>query len=186
MWPRSFFHFLLPVFFLFQGCKPTTSAPGGNIEGGIPAEILVSAGSAEIFTWNGGFKPNISPTALPVPGYFGYIPSGSTRPHEVLLLGKNIPKGRIGILPIGLIRYREIENSGEFNIVVAVPFDKSLRTVRAETFRAFLIEYDALKRTVELWVRHATGYGMHEVVLWEDEVVAGRLVGPTRSAGSEK
>ncbi len=186
MSPRSFLHFLLPVLVLYQGCERTTPASGENSNGGLPAEILGLAGSAEVYTWSEGFKPNISPAALPLPGYFGFIPSDSGHQPEVLLLGKDIPKGRIGILPIALIRCREIERGDTFNMVVAVPFEKSFRTVQAETFRAFLIEYDALKRTVELWVRHAAGYGMREVVRWEDEVVAGQLIRSTQSAGSGK
>lgn len=186
MLPRFLFHFMLPVLIIFPSCKRTTPVVGGSSEGGIPAEILVLAGSVDVCTWDGEFKTRISPTGLPLPGYFGFIPTESGRPPEVLILGKNIPAGRRGILPIGLIRYREIERGGTYSMVVALPFEKSLRTVQAETFRTFLIEYDALKRIVELWVRHACGYGTREVIQWEDEAAAGRLISSAQPVTPEK
>ena len=177
---KRFLPVLLVLLSLTSSCRK--EGPGQDVapEGGLWAEVLDVAGSTETWTWDGSYRSSPSPTALPAPGYFGYFPlKGPQRnlpPLEMLLLGKQVSLGKKAVVPIGVLRFRERESSMERGIIVAVPAQVSEKTVRALTFLQFMIEYDALKRSIEIWAQHAPGFSTREILRWEDEVAAKKLI----------
>lgn len=170
----------LGLLLVFAACKPKDIPEDAGVEGGLSAEVLGMAGSTETYTWDGNFQSLPSPTALPAPGYFGYFPQQTTQagqqPFEMLLLGQRISTGTNAVAPLGILRYRERESGKEGALVVAVPLRASEKTVMAVTFREFLMEYDALKRTIEIWVQQAAGFSSREILRWEDEAVAVKAI----------
>lgn len=147
---------------------------------GLWAEVLGTAGSTEIWTWAGSFQSLASPSALPVPGYFGYFPGQGLQnnrpPVEMLLLGQHIGLGKKAVVPIGVLRFRDRESGLEQGLVVTVPLQASEKTVQALTFLQFMIEYDPLKRSIEIWAQHAPGFSSREILRWEDEKVARKVI----------
>lgn len=178
---KRFLAAFLGLLFLGTSCQKGEPRQGSAVEGGIWAEVLDLAGSTETWTWNGSFQSSPSPSALPAPGYFGYFPMqdspNNLPPLEMLLLGKNIGLGKKAVVPIGVLRFRERESGVEKGIVVAVPGQASEKTVQALTFLQFMVEYDALKRYIEIWAQHAPGFSARETLRWEDEVAAKKLSG---------
>jgi hypothetical protein len=163
-----------------SSCRKGETREEVAIGEGLWAEVLGTAGSAETWTWAGDFQSSPSPSALPAPGYFGYFPVQGPQtnrpPVEMLLLGQHIDLGKKAVAPIGVLRFRDRESGMEKGMVVTVPLQASEKTVQALTFLQFMIEYDALKRSVEIWAQHAPGFAAREILRWEDEKVARKVI----------
>ena len=167
---------LLALLMLASGCRPRQSETEMDQQGGYLATVLGTTGETTFWTWNGTFRASPSQEGLPAPGYFGYFPQTgqgqNQAPLEMLLLGRAIAQGELQVEPLGILRYRERKNGREGAMIVAVPLLPSRKTITAEHFLEFMVEFDALKRTIDLWVQHAMGYNAREILRWEDEAAA--------------
>lgn len=116
---------------------------------------------------------------LPYPGNYGFIPGtmmdrqrgGDGDALDILVIGSHQPKGTVlEIIPLGML---EMKDRGEIDTkIIGVPADPKARVIRATNFQEFLIEYDAAKRIIEEWFLHYKGYGVMEMVGWQDEKAA--------------
>lgn len=113
---------------------------------------------------------------LPYPGNYGFIPStmmdagrgGDGDPLDVLLISESLPTGSIvEAIPIGTLK---LSDRGEIDTkIIAVPLDSSLRVFPAANFQDLLLDYDPAKRIIEAWFLYYKGYGVTELIGWEDE-----------------
>lgn len=120
---------------------------------------------------------------LPYPGNYGFIPStvmeesrgGDGDPLDVLLIAESLPTGTvIEAIPIGTLR---LSDRGELDTkIIAVPLDSSLRTFPASDFQQLLLDYDPARRIIEEWFLYYKGYGVTELIGWEDEQYAWREI----------
>lgn len=116
---------------------------------------------------------------LPYPGNYGFIPSTYMDPArggdgdalDVLVLGESQPTGSVlKALPVGVLL---LKDKGELDSkIIAVPMDSTQQTMNIREFSNFLIEYDAAKRIVEEWFLNYKGYGVMELIGWQDEKYA--------------
>jgi len=164
---------LLSLLMLAPGCGPQQPETEMEQKGGYLSTVLGTTGEITFWTWNGAFRASPAEGGLPAPGYFGYFAhKESQMPVEMLLLGRDIAKGELQVEPLGILRYRERESGRERAMVLAVPLQSSLKTIKTGRFLEFMVECDPLKRTIELWVQHAPGYNAREILRWEDEAAA--------------
>ncbi|PHN02648.1 inorganic diphosphatase [Flavilitoribacter nigricans] len=120
---------------------------------------------------------------LPYPGNYGFIPStlmeasrgGDGDPLDVLLVCESLPTGSVvEALPIGTLK---LSDRGEIDTkIIAVPLDSSLRVFPAANFQDLLLEYDPARRIIEEWFLYYKGYGVTELIGWEDEQYAWREI----------
>lgn len=120
---------------------------------------------------------------LPYPGNYGFIPStlmdadrgGDGDPLDVLLISESLPTGSlVEAIPIGTL---QLTDRGELDTkIIAVPLDSSLRVFPVSNFQELLLDYDPAKRIIEEWFLYYKGYGITELVGWEDEAFAWREI----------
>ena len=116
---------------------------------------------------------------LPYPGNYGFIPSTYMNPEQggdgdaldILVVSESQPTGSIiEVQPIGVLL---LKDKGEIDTkIIAIPIDKAKQLIAAADFKSFLIEYDAAKRIIEEWFLNYKGYGVVELVGWQDEAYA--------------
>lgn len=116
---------------------------------------------------------------LPYPGNYGFIPStlmdatkgGDGDPLDVLLLSESLPTGTIvEAIPVGALQLRD---RGEIDTkIIAVPLDSSRRVLSVADFQQLMLENDPARRIIEDWFLYYKGYGMIELLGWEDEQYA--------------
>ena len=110
------------------------------------------------------FKPSLrdgkerSIDFLAYPANYGFIPSTLSNPEnggdgdalDVMVLSSSIPSGEIiEIIPIGMLKL--IDAGEEDYKVIAIPAERSLRTIKAENFEDFVKEYKPAKQIIESW-----------------------------------
>lgn len=120
---------------------------------------------------------------LPYPGNYGFIPStlmeedlgGDGDPLDVLLIAESLPTGsRLEALPIGTLQLRD---QGKLDTkIIAVPLDSSLRVFPVSNFQELLLDYDPARRIIEEWFLYYKGYGQVELIGWEDEAYAWKVI----------
>lgn len=120
---------------------------------------------------------------LPYPGNYGFIPGtfmdqgrgGDGDALDVLLISESLASGTVvEVLPIGLL---DLRDGGEKDIkIIAVPVDPQQQVIAVRQFQDFLIKYDAVKRIIEDWFLHYKGYGTIEIVGWEDDAAARKII----------
>lgn len=113
---------------------------------------------------------------LPYPGNYGFIPStlmdaargGDGDPLDVLLLSESLPTGTVvEAVPVGALR---LSDRGEIDTkIIAVPMDADLRVLPVSDFQELLLENDPARRIIEEWFLYYKGYGLVELIGWEDE-----------------
>ncbi|MEL6944743.1 MAG: inorganic diphosphatase, partial [Bacteroidota bacterium] len=90
---------------------------------------------------------------LPYPGNYGFIPSTYMNPDEggdgdaldVLVISNSVPTGTVmNVLPIASLQLRDNEEID--TKIIAVPADSTARTLQANNFTEFLIEYNMAKK----------------------------------------
>ena len=116
---------------------------------------------------------------LPYPGNYGFIPStlmdesrgGDGDPLDVLLICESLPTGSVvEAIPIGTLK---LTDRGELDTkIIAVPLDSSLRVFPANNFQDLMLDYDPARRIIEEWFLYYKGYGITELIGWEDEAYA--------------
>lgn len=113
---------------------------------------------------------------LPYPGNYGFIPStmmdesrgGDGDALDILVIGQSQPTGSlVRVKPIATLL---LKDRGELDTkLIAVPIDEKSRTVKADNFLSFMMDYDPAKRIIEEWFLSYKGKGMMELIRWEDE-----------------
>jgi inorganic pyrophosphatase len=100
---------------------------------------------------------------------------GDGDPLDVLLISESLPTGSlVEAIPIGTLR---LSDRGEIDTkIIAVPLDSSLRVFPASNFQELLLDYDPAKRIIEEWFLYYKGYGITELIGWEDEAYAWREI----------
>lgn len=155
---------------------------------GIFAVIEIPAGTAtiraldttllEIYPFEG---PPID--FLPFPGNYGFVAgcarvdtvNNTYKPLPVLVLMEAIETGSvIAIHPVAILVLNTMGDPHP--IVVAVPADTALQTVKLTTFVDLITEYDAVRSIIQEWFLNYSGRGMFDLTGWRDEHYAGRLI----------
>lgn len=120
---------------------------------------------------------------LPYPGNYGFIPStlmdaargGDGDPLDVLLIAESLPTGSlVEAIPIGTLK---LSDRGELDTkIIAVPLDSSLQVFPVTNFQELLLDFDPARRIIEEWFLYYKGYGVTELIGWEDEAYAWREI----------
>lgn len=120
---------------------------------------------------------------LPYPGNYGFIPStlmdkkagGDGDPLDVLVIASSVPTGTVlEVKPLGALILRD---RGELDTkIIAVPSDSTMRVINAVNTQQFFLEYDGAKRIIENWFLNYKGWGIIEMVRWEDEDFANKEI----------
>ncbi|MEN0048359.1 MAG: inorganic diphosphatase [Bacteroidota bacterium] len=120
---------------------------------------------------------------LPYPGNYGFIPSTYMNPEEggdgdaldVLVISNSVETGTtMSVLPIAALQLRD--NDEMDTKIIAIPADSTARTLQATNFTQFLIEYNMAKKIIEDWFIGYKGIGQMELIGWEDEQGAMRVI----------
>ncbi|MEL6987728.1 MAG: inorganic diphosphatase [Bacteroidota bacterium] len=145
------------------------------------AIIEIPAGTTEYFdldSESGKIKStNETLEFLPFPGNLGFIPKTKLdgRPIDVIVLSKKISSGEeVNTKPIGGMRIK-MDNNERF-ILIAVPYEEKMKTIKAESFQDFFTIYDPVKFILEQWFQNYDGKGKKKIINWMDEVSAFRHV----------
>lgn len=98
---------------------------------------------------------------LPYPGNYGFIPStfseakkrGDGDPLAVLIIGETAPTKTLQkIIPIALLK---LKNSEQIDTkIIAVPYQKNQRIIKANTFQDLAIHYPAVRRIIGSWFKN--------------------------------
>ena len=110
---------------------------------------------------------------LPFPGNFGFVPKTKRedQPIDIIVLSKTIESGElVNTFPIGAIKLKT--GSKERFIVVAVPVEEEMRTIKALNFQDFFTTYDPAKFILEQWFLNYQGYQSNKIESWVDEKTA--------------
>ena len=156
--------------------------------GHINAVIEIPAGTNEKIEFDGKTasfevdQVNDQPRVIqfiPYPGNYGFVPGtkmasdqgGDGDPLDILVIGPHQPTGTVmEVHPIGILL---LKDGGEADHkIVALPVDPALKTIDADNFTDFLVEYDAAKKIIEEWFLNYKGFGAMEFIGWENEQYA--------------
>lgn len=184
--------------FLFSGCLQNSgqrtdyNSLSAGVEDSWNAVIEIPAGSnlkLEFNPSNGKFEAEKIEGKerivdfLPYPGNYGFIPStlmdkkagGDGDPLDVLVIASSVPTGTVlEVKPLGALILRD---RGELDTkIIAVPADSTMRVINAVNTQQFFLEYDGAKRIIENWFLNYKGWGIIELVRWEDEDFANKEI----------
>jgi len=182
--------FLLPCFLLlfFCSCKSSLDYLKTDLKsenGYFQAVIEIPAGTNSKIEYDKIdriFKPSLrngkerSIDFLAYPANYGFIPSTFSNPEnggdgdalDVMVLSSSIASGEIiEIIPIGMLKL--IDAGEEDYKVIAIPAEKSLRTINAETFEDFVKKYEPAKEILESWFSNYDPADDTEIKGWVDE-----------------
>jgi inorganic pyrophosphatase len=127
---------------------------------------------------------------LPFPGNYGFIlftrkdhANGCDgRPVPVLVLADYLPtQSVLQVLPIATLKLK-VQNKVQ-DLIVSIPVDSTIQTVKAENFVDFFTRYDAVKYILQEWFLRYRGYGEVELLGWEDERFAKKIIAKWRQSG---
>ncbi|MBP7273308.1 MAG: inorganic diphosphatase [Saprospiraceae bacterium] len=155
----------------------------------IQAVIEIPAGTNHKFEFNKNTKQFINDknkdgsvrviNFLGYPGNYGFIPStlmdeergGDGDPLDVVVLSESVPTGTVlEVVPIATLLLRD---EGETDTkIIAIPADKSKRTIQATNLHDFLIQYNSAMRIVQDWFVNYEAHGIVQFLGWEDEKYA--------------
>lgn len=120
---------------------------------------------------------------LPFPGNYGFVAgcaktdtlTGDVRPLPVMLMMPALESGSVvAIRPLAVLMLTR--DGDPYPVIVAVPRDPSLQSLRARTFVDLLTEYDAARDIVQTWFLNYLGREMFELAGWKDEHYARQLI----------
>ena len=158
--------------------------PTYNDDGTINAVIEIPAGTStkiEYDTETASFRPDQLDDHdrvidfLPYVANYGFVPGTYMDPArggdgdalDILVLGESQPTGTLlRVRPIALLN---LTDAGEIDTkLVAMPADSSLQTMRIDSFKDLLINYDGAKRIIETWFVSYKGLGKVTLNGWQD------------------
>jgi inorganic pyrophosphatase len=120
---------------------------------------------------------------LPFPGNYGFIAgcartdtaSGAIWPLPVLVMMPALEEG--SVIPVNPIALMSLRTHGRsFPVIVAVPAQEDLRSIRARNFVDLITEYDAARSILQTWFLNYLGRETFEFVGWHDERHARRII----------
>ena len=120
---------------------------------------------------------------LPYPGNYGYIVNthcdedqgGDGEPLDVLILGETEKTGKkMEVLPIGVLQMKD--KGADDSKIIAVPWERDLRIIKATDFATFITEYNAVQHILQEWFLNYKGLGNMELIGWKDEKFARTLI----------
>jgi inorganic pyrophosphatase len=120
---------------------------------------------------------------LPYPGNYGFIAGCGRRdsitdelePLPVLVMMHALAtESMIEVKPIAALVLNEGKKS--WPVVVAVPADTSLQSIRIGSFVDFITEYDAARHILQQWFLNYRGRDVFGLTGWRDEHYARRLI----------
>ena len=158
--------------------------PTYNDDGSVNMVVEIPAGTStkiEYDTENERFAPDRIDDKdrvidfLPYVANYGFVPGTYMDPArggdgdalDILLLGEAQPTGTlVRVKPIALLN---LVDKGEIDTkLVAMPVDTALQTMRIDSFKDLLINYDGAKRIIETWFLSYKGLGKVTLNGWQD------------------
>jgi inorganic pyrophosphatase len=119
---------------------------------------------------------------LAAPGNIGFVSStqiSGGKPLEVIVLMHALAEESVvQILPIGVLQLQE--NGQMRQLVVSVPADADLQSIRVGRFVDFITEYEAARYILQEWFINYKGFGALSLVGWQDERFALQLIEANR------
>lgn len=142
------------LFLLLTACKKQTRQ---NIpEDSIHVEVSHSSGSL----WEE------APNYLGLPANLAEPLNSDTTATHYLVLAPPLPAGRdLYVDPIGVLRLNK--NSRELNIVLSMPIDTTLQTIRISNMDDFGTIHNSEKWIIEQWFLNHAGLGEVTMLQWE-------------------
>jgi inorganic pyrophosphatase len=120
---------------------------------------------------------------LPFPGNYGFVAgcgktdsvSGVLSPLPVLVMMHALEtQSIVEVKPVAVL---VLSKSGKpYPIVMAVPADSTLQSIKAKGFVDFLTEYDATRHILQQWFLNYQGHEMFGFTGWRDEHYAQQLI----------
>lgn len=112
--------------------------------------------------------------AWPAPGNLGLIPSTRAedgQPLTCLLVCAALRSGTLyEATPIAAVQW---QMEGHLHTaIIAMPVDTSLRTIEVEDYISLRMQYDALRSSIEQWMRYAWLLPQARWLGWQNEVYA--------------
>ncbi len=112
--------------------------------------------------------------AWPAPGNLGLIPSTRAedgQPLTCLLVCAALKPGALyEAIPVAAVQWQMADQL--HMTIIAVPVDTTLRAIAAEDYISLRIQYDALRSSIEQWVRYAWLPPRARWLGWQNEVYA--------------
>lgn len=142
---------------------------------GIFARVIIPAGFTVNQKVRGGPDEQQPFDFLPYPGNWAELIQPELKSLHVLILTDALAKGStLSIEPIAVL---QLDSAGVAkNILVAVPSDTLLMSVRLDGFADLITEYEPIRYILQTWFVNYRGFGAFEVVGWRDESYAQRLL----------
>ena len=116
---------------------------------------------------------------LPYPGNYGFIPGtlmdkakgGDGDALDILVIGEAQETGAVmTVIPLASL---VLTDRGELDTkIIAIPAESSLRTIQADDFLDFMLEYDAARKIIEDWFLNYKGRDVVQLIRWEDDQFA--------------
>ena len=120
---------------------------------------------------------------LAYPANYGFIPSTYSNPEDggdgdaldIMVLSSTIASGEIvEVIPIGILK---LLDAGEQDYkVIAVPANRTIRTIDAGNYEDFVKKYEAAKNILETWFLNYDPADTAEILGWGDEQEAVREI----------
>ena len=120
---------------------------------------------------------------LPYPGNYGFI-AGCGKRDSITRLLKPLPvlvmmhalatESMIQVNPVAVLVLTD--EAGNQPIVIAVPSDTTLQSIRVGSFVDFITEYDGARHILQLWFLNHRGREMFGFTGWRDEHYARKLI----------
>lgn len=120
---------------------------------------------------------------LSFPGNYGFIAgcgkmdsvSGQLSPLPVLVMMQALtPESIIQVRPVATLTLKT--GSKAFPIVMAIPSDTTLQSIRIGGFVDFITEYDAARHILQQWFLNYQGRGVFDFSGWQDEYYTRQLI----------
>lgn len=120
---------------------------------------------------------------LPFPGNFGFIAgcgkrdtvTGKISPLPVLIMMQALTTESIlQVKPIATLSLRKKDKF--YPVVIGIPSDTALQSIRVSGFVDFITEYDAARHILQQWFLNYQGRGVFDFSGWQDEYYTRQLI----------
>jgi len=150
----------------------------GTLGEGVYARVLVPAGSSVNQLVRGAPGEPIPFDFLPYPGNWGELIQPENKSLHVMILNDALAKG--STLRINPIAVLQLDSAGtQQDILIAVPTDSLLMSVRLNGFTDLITEYEPVRYILQTWFVNHKGFDAFEVIGWRDESYARKLITDT-------